>query len=98
MNRPDIVTVYATAPALIAIGPAWAGMAVPAAPEPEFERWPPSATAKLSSTPVHEEIATPPSETDCDKYAPTARMSLWLGSVLGSGKFCTFVATYVAIE
>ena len=25
-------------------------------------------------------------------------MSLWPGSILGSGKFCTFAATYVAIE
>jgi len=81
---------------LTAVGPAWAVVTVAA--DPLSEWCSPTAVAKLSSTPVHEEIVRPPSVTDCAKYARTARISLAPGSVLGSGKFCTFVATYVAIE
>src|SRR5207245_11715564 len=47
--------------------------------------------------PVHADISIPASCTDVERFARTARTTPLVGS-FGSGKFCTFVATYVAIE
>ena len=92
----DMVIAYASAPAPIEIEPGPAR--VMPEPKPDAARCAPSDCPATAFTPVQAEMATPPSVTGCDKYAPTARMSPWKGSVLGSGKPCTFVATYVAIE
>ncbi len=54
-----------------------------------------SASAKLSSTPPHDEIFTPPSLTGWWRYARTAK--IWPDVELESGKFWMFVATYVTI-
>jgi len=52
--------------------------------------------ASVGSTPVHAEIIIPPSTTGSARFACTA--STCASSGFGSGKPCTLVATYVAIE
>jgi len=63
---------------------------------PEADRESPSAWKKSACTPVNAEKISPPSSTDCDRNACTT--SSPPVSWFGEGKFCTFVATYVAIE
>ena len=92
----DMVTPRASAPALTAIAPGSASVAVD--PEPDAELCAPNACVLTPSTPLHAEISNPPSITDCDRSARTARMLSWAGLLYPSGKPCTFVATYVAIE
>src|SRR6266436_6864668 len=95
VSTAPIVTVTATAPALTLTGAVCA--AKKPVSDPVAVKWSgPNATAKLSSTPVHAEIAMPPSDTDWLRYARTAR--IWPDTELVSGKFWMFVATYVAIE
>jgi hypothetical protein len=91
-------TPYTRAPGFTAIDPALATVGVVPAPEAESGAPAPlpSACAKTSATPVQADSLIPPSVTGADRYAPTA--SIRDGSVPASGKFCTFVATYVAIE
>src|SRR6266550_4232845 len=67
-------------------------------PVPEADRCAPSACADTVLTPVHAEISRPPSTTGTARFACTARIWSPTGSVTPSGKFCTFVARYVAIE
>ena len=63
---------------------------------PEADRAWPSAAVKSVATPDQACRVRPPSTTGWDNVARTA--STRPGSVGGSGKFWTFVATYVAIE
>ncbi len=86
-----IVTPNASAPALTGIAPGSA--IVVDEPEPDAERCSPSACAVTVPTPVHAEIATPPSTTGRARFARTARILPPDGSYNASGKFCTFVAT-----
>jgi len=83
-NAP-IVDVYASPPAFTAIGRVWAGMPEDEVSTPLAEAKSLSASAKLSSTPLHDEIFTPPSLTDWWRYARTAR--IWPDTELESGKF-----------
>jgi len=69
-------------------------VAVDPAPDPLLCA--PRASAESGLTPVHAEMSTPPSGTDVERLASTA--SRWASFWFGEGKFCTFVATYVAIE
>ncbi len=69
---------------------------VGAEPEPDAAANPPNACANTGSTPVYEEIRTPPSAICAEKVASTTRIFSPVGNV-PSGKFCTFVATNVAI-
>ena len=73
--------------------PASATVGVEPAPDPTLDA--PTASAESGLTPVHAEISTPP-ETDVEKFASTANR--WASPEPGEGKFCTFAATYVAIE
>ena len=66
-------------------------------PEPNPCWCAPSACADTASTPLHDDISIPPSVTESERFARTARTTPVDGS-FGSGKFCTLVATYVAIE
>ena len=63
-------------------------------PEPDAELCAPIAWLATVWIPLHPETSPPPSFTAADRYARTARP----GFVAVSGKFWTFVATYVAIE
>src|SRR3989442_12702737 len=71
-------------------------------PVPNAEVCAPSACVNTASTPLYAESSTPPSVIDDERFARTARTLFWSGfplaSTFGSGKFCTFVATYVASE
>src|SRR5437667_5513950 len=91
----DMVTAYANAPSPIAMGPG-PTVVVSAGAEPDAERCAPTACAATAFTPVQAEMLMPPSVTGARRYARTA--SVWPGVELVSGKFCAFVATYVAIE
>src|SRR5438128_4966290 len=67
-------------------------------PTPEAELLAPNACAETGSTPVHAEITSPPSATGTERVARIARICSPVGLYRPLGKFCTFVATYVAIE
>src|SRR5438445_2581912 len=84
-----IVTACASAPAPSVIAPGSA--VVIDEPAPTAERCAPRAWAVTASTPLYAVSCTPPSRTGVDVSACTART--WPGSVLGSGKPCTLVAT-----
>ncbi len=90
----DIVTAYASPPARTGIAPGPATVVVVS--EPEADRDVSTASANVAATPLQAEIMAPPSTTDDESVARTSRRVLKSG--FGSGKFCTFVATYVAIE
>src|SRR6267143_1862105 len=64
-------------------------------PDPVADRCAPSACKNVGATPVYAAIARPP-VTEAERFARTTRMLS--PPVYPSGKFCTFVATYVAIE
>ena len=94
-TRPFVIeTACASAPAPTAIAPGSA--TVLDEPAPTAERCAPSAWAVTAPTPLYAVSCTPPSRTGTEVSACTA--STWPGPVMGSGKPCTFVATYVAIE
>ncbi len=65
-------------------------------PEPEADRAVSTAAANVPATPPKAEMMIPPSVTADERLARTSRRVLESG--FGSGTFCTFVATYVAIE
>ena len=67
-------------------------------PDPEPEWCDPTTCVVTASTPLQAEMSNPPSVTDCERFARTARMLSCAGALYPSGKPCTFVATYVAIE
>src|SRR6266850_2850851 len=93
-TRFAIVAPYASAPALTSMAPGSAIVAVE--PEPDATACAPKARSNTASTPVYEEIRIPPSAISAEKVASTTRVFSPLGNV-PSGKFCTFVATNVAI-
>src|SRR3989442_10362123 len=67
-------------------------------PTPEAELCAPNACDRVGARPVHAEITSPPSGTGTDRVALIARICSPVGLNRPLGKFCTFVATYVAIE
>src|SRR6266700_2145044 len=95
-NAFDNDTPRASAPAPTATVPGSATVAVE--PDPAAALCDPTTCVVTASTPLQAEMSNPPSVTDCDRSARTARMLSWAGALKPSGKPCTFVATYVAIE
>src|SRR5947199_9349298 len=95
-NAFDNVTPRASAPAPTATVPGSATVAVE--PDPAAALCDPTTCVVTASTPLQAEMSNPPSVTDCDRSARTARMLSWAGALQPSRKPCTFVATYVAIE
>ena len=92
----DSVTAYASEPAFTGIEPGSATVVVE--PEPDADWCPPNACAYTAFAPLHAESMIPPSVTEVERFARTARIESPPGAEYASGKFCTFVATYVAIE
>src|SRR2546422_7199607 len=86
------VTAYAPEPAFTGIEPGSATVVVE--PEPDADRCPPNAWEYTGSAPLHAEIRIPPSVTEVERFARTARIESPPGAEYASGKFCTFVATY----
>src|ERR1700704_1504433 len=73
--------------------PGWATVVLE--PDPVADRCAPRARKNVGATPLYAAIARPP-VTEAERFARTTRMLS--PPVYPSGKFCTFVATYVAIE
>ena len=79
---------------MTAIAPGSAGV-IPV-PMPELDWDATSACENVGATPEYAEIVMAPSLIGDVRLARTASTFPWSG--FGSGKFCTLVATYVAIE
>src|SRR5437762_1162329 len=93
-NPPLCPMAMVTGPLKLVIGlPAAASVPEP---DPHAERCAPTACAATALTPDHADSRHPASVTGDEKTASTLRTVASSG--FGSGKFCTFVATYVAIE